>query len=86
MVSKTKVKNRMSFIESNEEFREAILENFKKGRVLEGGLCPCPDCAGLLSKKEISYTNTDSEPWTIVRIPLLVCGCGFQTRDPKEGQ
>ena len=79
-----KVKNRMNFLFSNEKMQEAILENFKKGRVLEGGLCPCPDCEMILSKKEVSYTNTDSEPWTIVRIPLLVCKYGFQTRDPKE--
>ena len=81
-----KVKNRMSFIESNDKFQEAILDSFKKGRVFEGGLCPCPDCAKLLSKNEVSYTNTDKEPWTIVKIPLLVCGCGFQTRDPTEAR
>lgn len=81
-----KVKNRMAFIESNEEMREAILESFKKRRVREDAPCPCLDCEGTLRKKEVSYTNTDNEPWTIVRIPILFCKCGFQARDPEEAR
>ena len=70
---------RMSFIDSNEEMREAIIENLKEG-IRENMPCPCPDCDGTLRKKTLKYTNTDSEPWTLIEIDVFACKCGFQVK------
>jgi len=77
---KTNSVERMKFIESNEGMYETIRQTITERGAKANGPCPCPDCDGILREKEIKYTNTDSEQWTIVKIPVLSCKCGFQVR------
>ena len=75
---------RMDQIGSDIAMREAIIKNLKKYGFREGGPCPCPDCNCILHYKNIEYTNTDKEPWELVKIQVLACGCGFQIRQKEE--
>lgn len=76
--------SRMQELFSDEQFKAKLLSIIQQDGLKAGDKCPT-GCGRNLKEKKLNYTDSKSEPWQVIEVPLVVCKCGFQFRIPEGG-